>query len=191
MSVAELLFVWFFMIVLFDDSDILIESEDRAGQQERLRHIVEQPARHVVGLDHLVSHHHDAAHDKQHRAGILRDFEAILVFHGLDVLNGELLGLFLRPEPPLFHTAKLQKIIEKTKRFPDYFLTKTPPRHEETEAATDFRFLFSSLGNSSMTPDLLSYSQNIWCRTSCRTVTSSEVSEDIRLFNRRLSMVRI
>ena len=60
----------------------LIQSEDRAGQQERLRHIVEQPARHVVDLDHLVSHHRDAAHDKQHRAGILRDFKAFLVFHG-------------------------------------------------------------------------------------------------------------
>ena len=80
-----MLFVWFFMIVLFNDSDILIESEDRAGQQERLRHIVEQPARHVVDLDHLVSHHHDAAHDEQHRAGVLRDFKAFLVFHGLDV----------------------------------------------------------------------------------------------------------
>ena len=26
----------------------------------------------------------------------------------------------------LIHTAKLLKIIEKTKRFPDYFLTKSP-----------------------------------------------------------------
>ena len=71
LSVAVLLFVCFFMIVLFDDTEILIQSEDRTGQQERLRHIVEQPARHVVDLDHLVSHHHDAAHDEQHRAGIL------------------------------------------------------------------------------------------------------------------------
>ena len=134
-GLGEGLFVWFFMIVLFDDSDILIESEDRAGQQERLRHVVEQPARHVVGLDHLVSHHRDAAHDKQHRAGILRDFETFLVFHDFDVLNGELLGLFLRPKPPLYYSAKLQKIIEKTKRFPDYFLTKAPPRRKETEAA--------------------------------------------------------
>ena len=207
LSAASGLFVWFFMIVLFDDSKILIQSEDRAGQQERLRHVVEQPARHVVDLDHLVSHHHDAAHDEQHRAGVLRDFKAFLVFHGLlylftflhhraagssqqqgdditdrlkdhlyclvhtlfNVLNGELLGLFPRPKPPLFHTAtvvqgerkvsllrlfrtaadgrncniitiaKLLKIIEKTKHFPDYFLTKTPPRRKETEAA-DFRF---------------------------------------------------
>ena len=42
-------------------------------------------------------------------------------------------------QPPLYYSAKLQKIIEKTKRFPDYFLTKTPPRRKETEAA-DFRF---------------------------------------------------
>jgi len=33
------------------------------------------------------------------------------------------------------HTAKLQKIIEKTKHFPDYFLTEAPPRRKETEAA--------------------------------------------------------
>ena len=33
-------------------------------------------------VDHLVSHHHGAAHDEQHRTGILRDFEAFLVFHG-------------------------------------------------------------------------------------------------------------
>ena len=73
------------MIVLSDDTEILIQSEDRACEQERLRHVVEQPARHVVDLDHLVSHHHDAAHDEQHRAGVLRDFKAFLVFHGFDV----------------------------------------------------------------------------------------------------------
>jgi len=94
----------------------------------------------------LVSHHRDAAHDEQHRAGVLRDFKAFLVFHGLDVLNGELLGLFPRPKPPLDYSAKLQKIIEKTKRFPDYFLTKTPPRHKETEAAMNFRFSILILG---------------------------------------------
>ena len=72
--------------MLINDSDILVETEDRACEQERLRHIVEQPARHVVDLDHLVSYHHDAAHDEQHRAGVLRDFKAFLVFHGFDVL---------------------------------------------------------------------------------------------------------
>jgi len=73
------------MVMFVDDTEILIQSEDRASEQERLRHIVEQPACHVVDVDHLVSHHHDAAHDEQHRAGILRDFETFLVFHGLDV----------------------------------------------------------------------------------------------------------
>jgi hypothetical protein len=33
----------------------------------------------------LVSHHHDAAHDEQHRAGVLRDFKAFLVFHGFSL----------------------------------------------------------------------------------------------------------
>jgi hypothetical protein len=41
-----------------------------------------QPCRHIVDLDHLISHERDTAHDEQHRTGILRDFEA-LVFHGV------------------------------------------------------------------------------------------------------------
>ena len=72
-----------FMVLFSNDSDILVEAEDRAGEQERLRHIVEQPARHVVDLDHLIRHERDTAHDEQHRTGVLRDFEAFLVFHGL------------------------------------------------------------------------------------------------------------
>jgi hypothetical protein len=71
------------MVMLINDSKILIEPEDGACQQERLRHIIEQPASHIVDLDHLISHERDAAHDKQHRTGILRDFEAFLVFHGI------------------------------------------------------------------------------------------------------------
>ena len=71
------------MVLLFNDSDILVEAEDRAGQQERLRHIIEQSARHIVDLDHLIRHQCDTAHDEQHRTGVLRDFEAFLVFHGL------------------------------------------------------------------------------------------------------------
>ena len=43
--------------------------------------------------------------------------------------------------------AKIQKIIEKNKHFPDYFLTKAPPINEETEAAMTSVSLFSSLGN--------------------------------------------
>ena len=142
------------------NSNVLVESEDRACQQERLRHVIEQPRSHVVDLDHLVSHQRDTAHDEQHRTVVLRDFEAF-VFHGVcnfsllhhgatccpsekksddvtnhlkdslncfvhnfDVLNGELLKFFSWPKPPLFLLTKVQKIIEKTKCFPDYFLTK-------------------------------------------------------------------
>ena len=70
------------MVMFSDDSDILVESEDRAGQQERLRHVIEQPRRHVVDLDHLISHQRDAAHDEHHRTGILRDLEALVLIHG-------------------------------------------------------------------------------------------------------------
>ena len=73
------------MVLFFNDSDILVEAEDRAGQQKRLRHIIEQTCSHVADLDHLISHQRDTAHNEQHRTGVLRDFEALLVFHGLDV----------------------------------------------------------------------------------------------------------
>jgi hypothetical protein len=66
-----------------NNSDVLIQSEDRASEQERLSHIIEQSASHVVNLDHLIRHQRDAAHDEQHRTGVLRDFEAFLVFHGV------------------------------------------------------------------------------------------------------------
>jgi len=68
--------------MLLDDSDVLVEAEDRAGQQERLRHVIEQPRGHIVDVDHLIRHQRDTAHDEQHRTGVLRDFEA-LVFHVL------------------------------------------------------------------------------------------------------------
>ena len=71
------------MEVFVDDSDVLIEAEDRAGQQERLRHIVEQSRGHIVDMDHLIRHERDAAYDEQHRTGVLRDFKASVVFHGL------------------------------------------------------------------------------------------------------------
>ena len=71
------------MIVLVNDSDILVETEDGACQQERLRHVIEQSACHVVYLDYLISHQRNAAHDEQHRTGILRDFEAVVTFHSV------------------------------------------------------------------------------------------------------------
>ena len=70
------------MVVVFDDADVLVETEDGTSQEERLGHVVEQPACYVVDLDNLICHKADAAHDEQHRTGVLRDFEAVL-FHGL------------------------------------------------------------------------------------------------------------
>ena len=50
------------MIVAFNDSDVLVEPEDRASQQERLRHVVEQPGGDVLDADHLVGYERDTAH---------------------------------------------------------------------------------------------------------------------------------
>ena len=68
------------MIVAFNDSDVLVEPEDRACQQERLRHIIEQSGGNILDADHLISYERDAAHNEQHRTGVLRDFES-RVFH--------------------------------------------------------------------------------------------------------------
>ena len=70
------------MVVLFDDTDVLVEAEDGAGKEERLGDVVEKTGGHVVDVDHLVGNEGDAAHDEQHGAGILRDFEAF-VFHSV------------------------------------------------------------------------------------------------------------
>ena len=75
-----------FMEMFVDDSDVLVEAEDRAGQQERLRDIIEQSRSYVVDMYYLVSYKCDTARNEQHRTGVLRDFEA-LVFHGIDVLH--------------------------------------------------------------------------------------------------------
>jgi hypothetical protein len=40
---------------------------------------------HIVDLDHLIRHKPDAAHNEQHRAGVLRNFKAF-VFHSDYVL---------------------------------------------------------------------------------------------------------
>ena len=71
----------FFMVLFFDDSDILVEAEDGACEEERLCDIVEQSCGNVVNLDHLISHQCNAAHDEQHRTGVLRVFK-VRVFHG-------------------------------------------------------------------------------------------------------------
>ena len=69
-------------LLFLDDSEVLIQSEDRPCQQERLRHIIQQPACHIVDLNYLIRHQRDTAHDEQYRTGVLRDFEAF-AFHGV------------------------------------------------------------------------------------------------------------
>ena len=68
------------MIVAFNDFDVLVESEDGASQEERLRHVIEQSGSYVLDADHLVGYERDTAHDEQHRTSILGDFES-RVFH--------------------------------------------------------------------------------------------------------------
>lgn len=70
------------MVVLFDDSDVLVEAENGAGEEERLGDVVEQPIGDVVDVDDLIGYERDAAYDEQHGTGVLGDFEAI-VFHSV------------------------------------------------------------------------------------------------------------
>ena len=65
-----------FIFIAFDDLDVLVEAEDGACQQERLRHVIEQSGSYVLDADHLVGYERDTAHDEQHSTGILRDFES-------------------------------------------------------------------------------------------------------------------
>ena len=65
-----------------DEFYIIIEAEDAGDEQECLGDIDQQPIRHVVNHDDLIRNQRNAAHDEQHRTGILRDFKAH-VFHSL------------------------------------------------------------------------------------------------------------
>ena len=68
------------MVVTVNDTNVLVEAEDGACQEERLGDVVEQAAGYIVDVNHLVGHECNAAHDEQHRTGVLRDFKAC-VFH--------------------------------------------------------------------------------------------------------------
>ena len=70
-------------IVTGDEADILVEAEDRACQQERLRDVVEQPRSDVGDRHDLIRHEGDAARDEQHRTGVLGNLESLVVFHGI------------------------------------------------------------------------------------------------------------
>ena len=65
-----------------DEFYIIVEAEDAGDEQEGLGDIDQQTVRHVVDHDDLIGHQRNAAHDEQHRTGILRDFKS-RVFHGI------------------------------------------------------------------------------------------------------------
>jgi len=65
---------------LGDKFYIIVEAEDAGDEQEGLGDIDQQAVRHIVDHDDLISHQRNAAHDEQHRTGILRDFES-RIFH--------------------------------------------------------------------------------------------------------------
>ena len=65
---------------LCDEFYIIVEAEDAGDEQECLGNIDQQSVRHVVDHDDLIRNQRNAAHDEQHRTGVLRDFKA-RVFH--------------------------------------------------------------------------------------------------------------
>ena len=82
---------------LRDKFNIIVEAEDAGDEQEGLGNIDQQTVRHVVNHNDLIRHQRNAAHDEQHRTGILRDFKA-RVFHSI--------------RSTLNYTTKIQKISE-------------------------------------------------------------------------------
>ena len=76
-----LLSLMFSIDFLGDKFYIIVEAEDAGDEQEGLGHIDQQTVGHVVDHDDLIRHQRNAAHDEQHRTGILRDFKAIFTFH--------------------------------------------------------------------------------------------------------------
>ena len=81
----------------------------------------------------------------------LKDLLYRLVHTLFHVLNGELLRLFRWLKPPLFYPTKLQKIIEKTKHFPDFFLTKSTA-HKRRNGSRWLPFLYSHFWGTFIIP---------------------------------------
>ena len=65
---------------LGDEFNIIVEAEDAGDEQEGLGHVDQQTVRNVVDHNDLIRNQRNAAHDEQHRTGILRDFKSC-VFH--------------------------------------------------------------------------------------------------------------
>ena len=67
---------------LRDEFNIVVEAEDAGDEEEGLGNIDQQTVRHVVNHHDLIGYEGDAAHNEQHRTGVLRDFKS-RVFHGI------------------------------------------------------------------------------------------------------------
>ena len=85
---------WVSLFVFFidfsgDEFYIVVEAEDAGDEQEGLGDIDQQTVRHVVDHDDLIANQCNAAHDEQHRTGVLRDFKA-RVFHSTFVFKDNL-----------------------------------------------------------------------------------------------------
>ena len=65
-----------------DEFNIIVEAEDAGDEQEGLSDIDQQTVRHVVDHDDLIRYQRNAAHNEQHRTGVLRDIKA-RVFHSV------------------------------------------------------------------------------------------------------------
>ena len=71
-----------------DKFNIIVEAEDAGDEQEGLGDIDQQAVRDVVDHDDLIRNQCNAAHDEQHRTGILREFKA-RVFHSKKITSSQ------------------------------------------------------------------------------------------------------
>ena len=75
-------FIVFSIDFLCDEFQVIVQTEDAANEQEGLCHIDQQAIADIVNHHDLIGYEGDAAHNEQHRTGVLRDFES-RVFHGI------------------------------------------------------------------------------------------------------------
>jgi len=81
-NVKCLLSLVFSIDFLGDEFNIVVEAEDAGDEEEGLGDIDQQAVEDIVNHDDLISNQRNAAHDEQHRTGILRDFKS-RVFHSI------------------------------------------------------------------------------------------------------------
>ena len=81
-NVKCLLSLVFSIDFLGDEFNIVVEAEDAGDEEEGLSDIDQQAVGDIVNHDDLIRDQRNAAHDEQHRTGILRDFKS-RVFHSI------------------------------------------------------------------------------------------------------------